>query len=151
MVHVIFCSACTYWKKTENSAGCSMGSPTCCVKAIFLCQCLFLMPCWLCWARNATFPVVVGTRWHCLFHVFWRTLEGGFSGGLCVPWSGLCHLAYGPEDFTGGKVLLVCQLVGPIVVLSGSYAGYQNVLIWTWLSFGWNLWFGQSYIICPKR
>lgn len=67
MVRAIFCSACSYWKKTEKSLGCSVGSQTCSVNAGFLCHCSFLMSCWLCWARNAMFFVVVGTSWHFVF------------------------------------------------------------------------------------
>lgn len=67
MVRVIFCSACSYWKKTEKSPGCLVGSQTCSVNTGSLCQHAFLMLCWVCWARNATFSVIAGTSWHSVF------------------------------------------------------------------------------------
>lgn len=113
----------------------------------FLCQCSFLMPCWLCWAWSAMFSIIVGISWHWFFPVSWASLGNGSSNGLCVPWSRSYHLCCGPQDFTGGKNLLVFQLVGPKIIYSSSL----NVLIRRSLSLGWSLWFGQSYIICPKR
>lgn len=55
----------------------------------FLCQCSFLMPCWLGWAWSAMLSVIVGVTWHSLFPVSWGSLGYGFSSGLCLPWSRL--------------------------------------------------------------
>lgn len=107
----------------------------------FLRQCSFLMPCWLCWAWSAMFSVIVGISWRCFFPVSWGSLGYGSSSGLCVLWSRSYPLCCQSLEFTGGKGLLVFQLLGPTII----YSSPLNALIWRSLSLGWSLWFGQLH------